>query len=382
MYIGFCVFTIKEIYAQNIIRNIPYDILNNQIYGGADLPAEEPFRISGELPLNVNRVEMIIYEKSEKRDPLVTRVFMRPFNMAIDRFEFQIDPLHDNKIYVFKFLYFTEASYEQLRALQLSLNANLEAVIRSNFVFRRNSIIGQQSPKGLQKTLEDVVRQGLADFRHAGGRQFEGFSSIVTAKIRQIDRESLSNARFNIKSKSKDESQRVAYAEKLIDELIKLTQSEATQFLSDNMMVLIEDRTTTARTERLPGTLPVNIGYGMVYWEGDFSNLVYDAAPYVGISIPLANRTFAKYLGNASLSVGVLLRDLEFSETKYSGPLVNLPIYAALGYRAFRVARFNLGATLLSSDPNSNGATQLNAALFAGISIELNVWAGFDKKRR
>ncbi|MFN3951370.1 MAG: hypothetical protein ACK4KT_03090 [Thermaurantimonas sp.] len=382
LFLGLIGMMNNEIRSQDIVRNIPFDILKNQLYGGANLPAEEPFRVSGDLPQEVNRVELIVYEKSENKAPIFTRVFVRPFNMTAERFELQVDPLHDNRQYVFRFLYFVDASPDQLRALQLSLNANLEAVIRSNYIFRRNSIVGLQSPKSLQKTLEDVVHQGLGDFRHASGRQFSGFSSILTAKMRQIERESLSNARFNIKSKSKIESQRVGYAEKLISELIQLAQSEATQFLSDNMLVVVEERTIITRTEKLPGVLPINIGYGLVYWEGDFSNLVYNTAPYVGVSFPLANRTFARYLGNASLSLGVMLRDLEFSDTKYSGPIVNLPIYAALGYKIFRVARFNLGATLLSSDPDSNGSTQLNAALFTGISIELNVWAGFDKKRR
>ncbi len=382
LFLSVGAFLNNEIHSQDLVRDIPFDILKNQLYGGANLPAEEPFRVSGELPQEIKRVELIVYEKSEKKDPLLSRVFVRPFNMMAERFEIQIDPLHDNKQYVFRFLYFKDATPEQLRALQLSLDANLEAVIRANYIFRKNRIIGQQSAKSLQKTLEEVVHQGLSDFRHAGGRSFTGFSSILTAKMRQIERESLSNARFNIISKSKNESQRVGYAERLISELIQLAQSEATQYLSDNMLIIAEERTIITRTEKLPGVLPINIGYGFVYWEGDFSNLVYNTAPYAGISIPLANRTFARYLGDASLSVGVMLRDLEFSGTKYSGPVVNLPIYAALGYKIFRVARFNLGATLLSSDANGNGSTQLNAAVFTGISLELNVWAGFDKKRR
>lgn len=369
-------------FSQNNIRIIPYDILKNQLYGGSDLPAEESFKITGLLPSEIDRVELYVHEKSEKREPTLTRVFMRPFDMVVERFEMQIEPLYDNRPYIFRFLYFSDATPQQLRALQLSLNSNLEAAIRANYVYRRNSIIGQQSPNQLMKTLEKVVQQGLADFRHANGRTFTGFSSIVQSKIRQIESESLRNARFNIVKKSKEESQKVAFAEKLIKELVELTQSEATQFLSENMLVLVEERTTAARTERLPGSLPVNVGYGMVYWEGDFSNLVYDTSPYVGVSIPLANRTFAKYLGNASLSVGVLLRDLTFSDTKYSGPVINMPIYAALGYRVFRVARFNVGTTLLSSDPSGDGSVRLDAAVFAGISLELNVWAGFDKKRR
>ncbi|MCX8148756.1 hypothetical protein [Thermaurantimonas aggregans] len=374
--------TSGDLIGQSNIRTITFDILKNQLFGGAELPAEEPIKIVGLLPEEVHRVELILYEKSEKNKPYYIGFYQRPFDMKVDRFEIQLDPLRSGRQYFFTFQYFTKATPEQLRALQLSLNANLEAAIRSNYIYRRNSIIGLQSPNQLLKTLNALIAEGLQEFRHTTGRTFDRFSSLVLAKIRQIESESLSNARFNIAKKSKEESQRVAYAEKLIQELIELVQSEATQFLSDNMLILREERTSVAVTEQLPGSIPINFGYGFVYWEGNFSNLVYDTSPYVGISIPLANKTFARYLGNASLSVDVLLRDLEFSQIKYSGPVINLPIYAGLGYKAFRVARFHIGGTLLSSDANSDGQIQLDAALFGGVSIELNVWAGFDKKRK
>lgn len=372
----------QNLYGQTNIRVITFDILKNQLYGGAEIPAEESIIIAGELPKEVQRIELLLREKSENNPVLYTGWYQRPFEMNIDRFEIRIDPLRSGRKYHFTFKYFTKATPEQLKALQLSLNANLEAVIRSNYIFRRSSIVGLQSPSQMRKTLNALVDEGLRDFRHTNGRTFEGFSSLVIAKIRQIESERLSNARFNIVKRSREESQRVAYAEKLINELIELAQSEAAQFLSDNMLILTEERATVAMTEQLPGSLPVNVGYGFVYWEGDFNNLVYQTAPYVGISIPLANRTFARYLGNASLSVGVLLRDLEFSQIKYSGPLINLPVYAGLGYKAFRIARIHIGSTLLSSDPNSDGKIQLDAAFFGGISVELNVWAGFDKKRK
>ncbi|WP_409769580.1 hypothetical protein [Thermaurantimonas sp.] len=369
-------------YGQSNIRTISFDIGKNELFGGAELPAEEPIKIVGLLPQEVYRVELFLYEKSESNKPYFTGFYQRPFDMNVDRFEIQLDPLRSGKQYVFSFKYYTKATPVQLRALQLSLNANLEAAIRSNYMYRRNSIVGLQSPSQIRKTLNALMTEGLQNFRHATGRTFDGFSELVLAKIRQIESESLSNARFNIVKRSKEESQRVAYAEKLIQELVELVQSEATQFLSDNMLILREERTTKAMTEQLPGSIPINLGYGFVYWEGDFSNLVYDAAPYVGISIPLANKTFARYLGNASLSIGVLLRNLEFSQIKYSGPFINLPIYAGLGYKTFRIARFHIGGTLLSSDPNSDGQIQLDAAVFGGVSIEFNVWAGFDKKRK
>lgn len=367
---------------QDFTRVVTYDVLKNLLYGGAPLPAEEVFRVNGFLPDIAERVELAVYEKKVKGEPIDLLIFNRPFNLAVDQFEFQISPLHSDKQYIFQFGYFAAATPEQLRALQLSLNANIEAAVRANFQFRRNRIISQQSSKQLIKTLNQVVTQGLRDFRLANGRTFEGFSTLCEEKIRQIEKTSLRNARFNIAIRSKNQSQRVQFAEKLIDELIGLLTSEVSQFLSPNMLIQIEEKTVTTRTEKLPGSIPVNIGYSIVYFGGNFENFKYSNTPYLGISLPLANKTFNKYLGDASLSLGLLLDNITNENQVYTGPLVGRPLYAALGYKFFNVARVHIGGTLMSEDQGNGGPVGLSLRPMAGLSLELNVWVGFNKRKR
>lgn len=367
---------------QEFSRVVNYDVLKNILYGGAPLPAEEVFRVNGFLPDVAERVELIIYEKKLRGEPVEQLAFNRPFNLAIDQFEFQVSPLHSDKQYVFQFRYFAAATPEQLRVLQLSLNSNLEAAVRANFQFRKNRIVSQQTSKQLIKTLNQVVIQGLSDFRLANGRVFEGFSTLCEEKIRQIERTNLRNARFNIALRSKSHSQKVQYAEKLIDELIGLLTSEVSQFLSPNMLIQIEEKTVVTRTEKLPGFIPVNIGYSIVYFGGNFENFNYSNTPYLGLSLPLANKTFNKYLGDASLSFGFLFNNITNENQEYSGPFIGRPLYAALGYRFFNVARVHIGGTLMSEVQGNGEPVGLLLRPMAGLSLELNVWIGFNKRKK
>ncbi len=367
---------------QEFTRVVNYDVLKNILYGGAPLPAEEVFRINGFLPDIAEKVELAIYEKKQRGEPIERHVFNRPFNLAIDQFEFQVSPLHSDKLYVFQFRYFAAATPEQLRVLQLSLNSNLEAAVKANFQFRKNRIVSQQTSKQLLKTFNQVVLQGLRDFRLANGRVFEGFSTLCEEKIRQIERTNLRIARFNIASRSKNQSQKVQYAEKLIDELIGLLTSEVSQFLSPNMLIQIEEKTVITRTEKLPGHIPVNLGYSIVYFGGNFDNFNYSNTPYLGISLPLANKTFNRYLGDASLSIGLLLQNISNENQLYTGPLVGRPLYAALGYKLFNAVRVHAGGAILSEDHGNGNPVGLSLRPMAGLSLELNVWVGFGKRKK
>src|SRR5690606_27132574 len=134
-------------------------------------------------------------------------------------------------------------------------------------------------------------------------------------------------------------------------------------------------------TEKKPFHLPLNVGYSGTYFSGDFNNLEYDTAPFVGLSFPLGNRKFTKFLGNASLSTGVLLNNLVNGQNQeISGPLIGRPIYAGLGYTMFRVLRFNAGAVLTSSESN-NDTENLSFYPFVGFSLEFNLWLGFNSKK-
>lgn len=148
-------------------------------------------------------------------------------------------------------------------------------------------------------------------------------------------------------------------------------------------MALVDVRIVNAYpTEKKPHTLPLNFGYGAFAMKRTLSSTEYLNGPYVGLSFPLENKTFQKFLGNASISTGVFLQNFESkSGNQISGPLVNLPIYAGLGYKMFNVMRFNAGAVMINMEEVNSSSNTNYIQPYVGLSLEFNLWLGLNLKR-
>ncbi|WP_238531558.1 hypothetical protein [Nitritalea halalkaliphila] len=241
-----------------------------------------------------------------------------------------------------------------------------------------------RSDRVIMRQLDAIVEQGLTDYRHYLDRDFQGFSDVVKHKLEQKDKIRLRRARFNIirseRGTEKDEDKAV-YAATYMEELFDLVENELEQYLSRSLLTLVDIRSVrNYPTERLQNSLPLNVGYGAFAVRRSLSSTQYFNGPYVGLSLPLGNTTFTKFLGNASLSAGVFVQNFEAEGMQISGPFVNLPIYVGLGYRAFNVLRFNAGAVLI--DMENGGSGNVYAQPFVGLSLELNLWLGFNQKKR
>jgi hypothetical protein len=226
------------------------------------------------------------------------------------------------------------------------------------------------------------VEDALEDYRHFLGRDFKGFSEIVRQKLEQKDRLKLNKARFNIIGRNKQDNDKATYAAQYISELVEVVQNESDQYLDNSLLSLVDIRTVSNYpTERKPGTLPLNFGYGTIPIKRSLASTEYLHGPYAGLSLPLGNKTFAKFLGNASFSTGVFIQNFESSQgDQIEGQIIGLPIYAGLGYKVFRVFRFNVGAVSLNMN-NGAGVSQHHIQPFAGISLEFNIWMGLNNRR-
>jgi len=76
-------------------------------------------------------------------------------------------------------------------------------------------------------------------------------------------------------------------------------------------------------------------------------------------------------LSRTSFSLGVMTTsEIEDEQgNMYTGPIFKVPVYAALGYRAFQFMRINVGATVLEDVSQSS----VKVYPFVGISAELNL---------
>ena len=379
----FIIFVFIPLLGQAQFQSVEFDVVKHQINAGRALPSEESFYVRGILPDDVDLVELTIFKSNKNQSSGTLYSWRAPYEFQTNSYEiFVADPLRSNDTYSLHFSFYKKADMDEMDALKNAIHENLEAYIRANYQVSRRNITSLVSDKVFINQLNQIVIQGIDNYANLLGQNFRGFSDLVRQKVDQTRKMSLRNARFNIVNRRENQNERAVYADQLINELVDLTKAETAQFLRSNMLMLVDVRDVESYpTEKKPFYLPLNVGYAGTYFSGDFNNLDYGTAPFVGLSVPLGNRKFTKILGNASFSTGVKLTNMHNNENQeISGPLIGRPVYAGLGYTIFRILRFNAGAALTSSELNGNGE-DITIYPFLGFSLEFNLWLGFGAKR-
>lgn len=369
------------------IPTVYYDVVQNSLNKGAPVPAETAFQLKSSLPDHVVFVELNLYRGEKRGNPDYSYSWKKPFNFKVNEFGIKIaEPLKGNDNYSFEFKYFVKANQNQMQRLEAGVHKNLEAYIKSNFEVKRRGFTAMSGKREMVKNLNKIMNDGIGDYRHGTDAEFNGFSDIVHHKIDQIENARLKRARFNVfGSKKNKDSTRVNYANQLIDELIQLVKSEASQFLNTDMYVLADTRQIKQQpTENKPNYIALNFGFAGAYLDGNTNNLDYGTSPYAGISLPLGKLAFHPALSKTSFSAGIMLQNMsDNAGNNISGPLVGRPLYAALGFKTLKIFRFNAGAMVASQEvtgANNQISENIKVYPFVGLAIELNMWLGFDRK--
>ncbi len=129
--------------------------------------------------------------------------------------------------------------------------------------------------------------------------------------------------------------------------------------------------------------LSINAGYGAVYNSGTYKSLNYSSGAFVGLSFPLANyATNNSFVSKTSFSAGLFLKDFKGgADTTITGPLVNKPLYVALGYRFLNFVKISAGTGIVQEKYNlSNTSSNIKFKPFIGLGIELDLWLGLKKR--
>ncbi|MFC0264705.1 hypothetical protein [Fontibacter flavus] len=366
------------------IKSISYNVINNELNSSNPLPSEEVFFIKGTLPDQIEFIRVSINKAGKNENRAKSYEWKKAFDFPVSEFEvFVSDPLRNNEQFDLEFLYYARADQSQMLSVQNAINKNLESYIRANFEVTGSGIKAKHSDAVMMSQMSQILSDGIQDYRHFLGRDFKGFSEIVRQKLDQKNRLKLRKARFNILGKNKEDNQKAVYAEQYIQELIQIVQNESDQYLDRSLMMLVDIRkVSNYPSEKKPNTLPLNFGYGTIPFKRSLASTEYLHGPYAGLSLPLGNKTFTKFLGNASFSTGVFLQNFESSQgDKISGDLVGIPVYAGLGYRMFQVFRLNVGAVMLNFEQANTSVSNTYIQPFAGISIEFNLWLGLRDRR-
>ncbi|MCC9136766.1 hypothetical protein ACFSKU_10340 [Pontibacter silvestris] len=358
---------------------------------GKALPAESNFLLTGEAGQRVGLVEVVVYGSSDtNKEPLYKNVWKKRATGTDSRFTLPVNfPLRGNEKYTFVLNYYEPASTQQQEQLLNQLSSALDSYIDQSFVVSRSSVELRKHPKNMRSDMNTIVNQGLGLYKNQINYQFRGFSDIVLDKLEQINDLRLKKAKRNILATEGDDSRtlRLKYAQEQIAALKMMVNREVAQYANTQLLVLTDSkRITDYATEKTRNIIAINVGYGGVYYSGDFDNFTSATAPYAGISIPLGREPFSSaFWARSSISAGVFFKNLEFNEDNVAtGPIVKRPVYVALGYRVLPFVRINAGATVLQSDQESNTISDFNVDRvfvrpFIGLSLELNFWADLNR---
>ena len=367
-------------------KTVSYNYEKNWFNESQPLPAEADWLLSGTLPAGIKLVELEIFTSDfDKHDPVYISDFREIKDKNSDVFTIPVlYRLRGDNNYSFRINYYRFVSQEEILLLRADMEKALFAYIDQSIEATGKSVRLRKSPKVIVSDLNQIVSGGLRLYRNKTSNGFPGFSQLVSDKVKQMEDLSLRKARFNIiKGNDDDRSLKVKYLDRNISDLKALCRNELNQYLGFDYFILSESRDIAKYpTEEVRKSLPVNIGYAGIYNTGGISDLSYDTSPYIGLSLPLANNAFSSnFISKTSVSAGVLLNNLDFGDGNLvTGPIINRPIYVALGYKALYFLRFNAGFSILQTESvNTENITisTIKAKPFIGLSMEIKFWAGF-----
>ena len=349
------------------MQTLQLDPLYMHFDNGRELPAEESFILHAPVKQNTAMVKMQISNREFDRNILYENIWIRKDGETMQN---AILPnylvLRSGSNYNIRFLYYNKIQETERRQIREMLEATAQTYLQTNIQRRGNRYNFQNSPAQIYSALNTILSEGMQNYEIRPGTTQPTFSGIVENMLRTL-------ARYRITDEA---------SELPLDALLRQVSNEINMF-SNSYEFVIEDVVTIMNypTERKTSALAVSVGYGGVYNSGNFSDLSYYSAPFVGIDLPLGNRVFAgNFWGNTSISAGVFLSKFENTSSRVvSGPIIDLPIYASLNYRTFRFLKIQAGATLMEEKDLLNDTSSLLVRPFVGLSIDFNIGLGGNR---
>lgn len=333
------------------------------------LPAQKNFIITGNANNNIPFVEVTIYSSKgiEDSEPIYSTFWKRDLKSKSSNFSVPINfNLREGKEYDVLIRYFRQTTTPERDSLKRSIHQMLDAYTDQAFKISDKELGLVNSSRQTMNDLNKIVVTGLENYRTRTSIKFTSFSDIVNLKLKQLD-----NLKLSKGSSDGEKDSRLTYRKQMLSELKAILKTEVNQYLTPDLSIMVDDKyINDYPTEKLPNYLPINVGYGGAVLNSDFNNFNYAAAPYVGLSIPFGKEGGSVFWSRSSLSVGAFVTNMtDQNNTEYTGPIFKIPVYASLGYRAYRFVRINAGATFLENTANNS----ISVVPFVGISAEFNV---------
>ncbi|RAR47655.1 hypothetical protein [Flavobacterium lacus] len=363
-------------------RVVRIDFESGSFLNNPQIPYDEPFSIVGEAGNEIEFVKVnIAYEG--KKYSLHSYEWNRIEKNDSEKFNIVVPAvLRSNTKYDFEIITYTLLSQAQKQELLQNVENRVRFLLESNLYYDGKNV-QVNKPKKVYEQLQQLVKQSLYYHESKNLIPVQAPSSLVLQELN--NQGDFKFSRFFKKGTrvEKDEIANGLITEK-IDHLVGLVLSELAPFINSEVVQHYRKVTVkSVKTDREPFSLPVN--FGMYAWDksvnvNETSVNNVDFTPGVGLTIPFSSRSRlasqSRLLDSFGFSAGILLKPVvDNLGNEFVTPGVNLPVYAGLGFRIFKVVRLNAGVLILGEKGNQD-FDKITLIPTVGLAFELNVWMG------
>jgi hypothetical protein len=363
-------------------RNVKVDFESGSFFNNPKIPFDEPFVIVGETGRDIEFVKVNIFYEG-KSFILHSFVWNRLENNISETFNIVVPPiLRSNTKYDFEIITYKLLTKTQKEDLLKNVENRVRFLLTNNLYFDGKNV-KVNKPKDVYHKISQLLNESFKHHESKNLIPIQAPSSLIMEELKKQ-----SDFRFSRFFKRSTRIERDEIANKLISEkvehLVSLISSELVPYINSQLVQHHRQANIkTVETDKEPFTLPVNIG--MYAWDKTLSidntslhNI--NITPGAGFTIPFSNKSWlasrAHIFDSFGISAGVLFKPVADSNgTKFVTPGVNLPVYTALGFRIFKVVRFNAGVLVLGEKGNQD-FNKLTLIPTAGLALELNLWMG------
>ncbi len=365
-------------------RIVMVDFESNSFINQPDIPFDVPFVIQGELGKDIEYVDVFIRSEGSKVN-LYHAVWNRIPQNPAGTFNVVIPPiLVSNSKYDFEIITYKKLDLKQKAKLVESLRKRVAFYIGHSFQFDGKNVT-IKNPKKVYKGLIHLIDEAMGYHVSKNNVVYQAPTKLILDELKKQQ-----DFKFRKILRGSKKVERNDLATDLIGDKVNLITnmviSEVMPFINSELAQRYRvANVLSVKTDKERFTLPVNVG--MYAWNKppklkDIKLKETDFTFGAGITLPFMNKTkFAarsKLVDSFGFSLGVLFSPLEVSGKEFVTPGVELPVYAALGMRFFKVLRMNAGVLIVDEKGVSN-VGGLSIVPTVGFALELDLWLGIKK---
>jgi hypothetical protein len=366
-------------------RIVKIDFESGSFYNNPKIPFDNSFVIMGETGKEIEFVKAnISYEG--KNYILHSFVWNRIEQNKSETFSIVVPPvLRSNTKYDFEIITYRLITSSQKENLLKDIEDRVRFFLMNNIYFDGKNVVVNK-PKDVYNKLNQIIKESFEHFESKNFIPIQAPSSLVLEELKK-QRDFRFDRFFKRTTRIERDDIANEFISDKVEHLVALISSELIPFINSQLVqhhrqVVVK----SVETDKEPFTLPVNIG--MYAWDKRVSinntsvhNINF--TPGVGLTIPFNNKSRlsskTRIFDSFGFSAGVLLKPVvDDNGIEYLAPGVNLPTYTGLGFRVFKVVRFNAGVLVLGEKGNQ-GFDNLSIIPTAGLALELDLWMGIKK---